>query len=279
MKRRELSKTFLADLKNGGGLLHPILERIMRDHTLMLAIRENYINIYYRGGNILRITWNPSKKSYQAFFDKKYNTTGQVLPLRPPFIKSPSDAATWVQTFPALKEVVDFYFSKHKKPEREFQQLVARENNCSTISNETEYFISDIEFADSDLRARFDILAIRWSASASNRKSGSNCRAALIEMKYGDKALGSIAGLLKHLQDIDSLISSSRYELLLGTMEAQFNQLDELGLLDFKRCSNGTRVKLSANPTSAGLKKVLRRSFVATHLFLVTCENGVFWLQ
>ena len=141
---------------------------------------------------------------------------------------------------------MDLYFSSNSKPEREFQQLVARENNFSTISNQSEYFVSDIEFADSGLGARFDMLAIRWLAS--QRKNGSNCRPALIEMKYADGALGGNAGLVKHLQDIDRLISdSNRYLALLSTMEAQFNQLDELGLLNFKRSSGGTKVKLDVN--------------------------------
>jgi hypothetical protein len=114
-----------------------------------------------------------------------------------------------VAAFPVLKQVMDEYFSVHSKPEREFQQLLARENNHSTISNESEYFIADIEFADSDLRARFDLLGLRWDAS---RRGSGQCRPALFEMKYGDGALGGNAGLLKHLQDIDALVQDkARY--------------------------------------------------------------------
>ena len=36
---------------------------------------------------------------------------------------------------------MDFYFSENSKPEREFQQLIARENNFSTIANQSEYFV------------------------------------------------------------------------------------------------------------------------------------------
>lgn len=163
---------------------------------------------------------------------------------------------------------MDLYFSHRSKPEREFQQLIARENNCSTTSNESEYFISDIEFADSDLGARFDMLAIHWPAK--DRKNGNKCRAALIEMKYGDNALGGAAGLHKHLQDIDKFISGVHYESLLKTMDAQFEQLDSLKLLRFNHCSNNTKVKLDTkakpeaifllanhNPRSPKLKAIL----------------------
>ena len=243
---RELSIDFINDLKNSDGLLHPILERIKLDHTLMLAIRDNTINIYYRGGSLLKVN-RQGNHVYQSFFDHKYNISEKTTPLLPLTIPCQADARIWIDAFPQLKEIMDIYFSAHNKPEREFQQLIARENNYSTISNNSEYFVSDIEFADSDLNARFDMLAIRWLAS--HRTNGANCRAALIEVKYGDNALGGKAGLLKHLLDIDALISGHKYGALLNTMESQFNQLDELDLLNFNRCSNGTKVKLDENVT------------------------------
>jgi hypothetical protein len=49
---KTLSQPFMNDLLKPDGLLNPILERVKHDHTLMLSIRENYINIYYRSGNI-----------------------------------------------------------------------------------------------------------------------------------------------------------------------------------------------------------------------------------
>lgn len=273
---RELSKNFLNELKNTNGLLRLIFERVKQDHTLMLAIRDSYINIYYRGGNLLKIE-EQAKGSYRSSFDTQYNKDQKALPSLPKSIGNQDDAKSWVDAFPHLKEIMDLFFSNNSKPEREFQQLVARENNFSTISNESEYFISDIEFADSSLGARFDMLAIRWLAS--QRKNGSNCRIALIEMKYGDGTLGGKSGLVKHLQDIESLISdSSRYSALLSTMEAQFNQLDELGLLNFNRSIRGTKVKLDVdekpeviiilanhNPRSSKLAEILNNPAIGQY--------------
>ncbi|MFH0958167.1 MAG: hypothetical protein V1897_05630 [Pseudomonadota bacterium] len=268
MKTRQLSEKFYDDLMKDNGLLHPILERVKQDHTLMIAIRGKYINIYYRGGNILKVD-EQGKGSYLSSFDAQYNKYERDIPVLPAAIISQDDAKTWVAAIPHLKELMDLYFSIKSKDEREFQQLVARENNYSSISNESEYFISDIEFADSGLGARFDMLAIRWLAS--KRKNGSNCQAALIEMKYGDDALGGSAGLLKHLQDIDNFVSDeTSYQTSLKTMESQFNQLDQLGLLKFNQCSNDTKVKLDLkdkpevifllanhNPRSTKLRTIL----------------------
>ncbi|MDG6221873.1 MAG: hypothetical protein QCH99_01260 [Candidatus Bathyarchaeota archaeon] len=263
---RILSKTFVNDLLKPEGILHPILTRIKKDQTLMLAIRKNYINIYYRGGNILKITEHP-EGVYQTFFDNQYNKTEKNIPNSPDIIISQDDSQKWVVSFSERKNIMDEYFSAYGKAEREFQQLLARENNYSSISNETEYFIPDIEAADP--LGRFDIMAIRWLAK--DRKYGSKCTTALIEMKYSDSALGGRAGLLKHLKDMDTFISDKeKYRKRLQTMESQFNQLDELELLKFNKGRSNAKVKLNVNdkpevifilanhnPRSSKLKKIL----------------------
>ena len=264
---RKLSAKFMGDLVDSDGVLHPILTRVKKDHTLMLAIRENFINIYYRGGNILKIMEH-NKGSYQASFDDRYNKSGLLIPDSPSEINNQNDSRSWIDSFPSRKNIMDEYFSTYGKAEREFQQLIARENNNSTISNESEYFVSDIEVAEP--YAMFDIMAIRWLAA--QRKDGSNCKAALIEMKYGDSALTGSAGLLKHLKDMEKLITNKDgYSKLLETMESQFTQLDELGLLKFNKGTSNAKVKLNPdeipevifvianhNPRSPKLKTILR---------------------
>ena len=264
---RKLSAKFMGDLVDSDGVLHPILTRVKKDHTLMLAIRENFINIYYRGGNILKIMEH-NKGSYQASFDDRYNKSGLLIPDSPSEINNQNDSRSWIDSFPSRKNIMDEYFSTYGKAEREFQQLIARENNNSTISNESEYFVSDIEVAEP--YARFDIMAIRWLAA--QRKNRSNCKAALIEMKYGDSALTGSAGLLKHLKDMEKLITNKDgYSKLLETMESQFTQLDELGLLKFNKGTSNAKVKLNPdeipevifvianhNPRSPKLKTILR---------------------
>lgn len=279
---RALSEQFMNDLKEPEGILNPILERVKNDQTLMLAIRKDNVNIYYRGGNLLKITQHNSG-GYQAYFDTQYNPALLDNWSLPGFVHKKIETNEWVEAFPYLKQAMDGYFSTHPKAEREFQQLVARENNGSTISNESEYFISDIEVNDSDLGARFDMLAIRWQAS--QRRTGNNCKAAFIEMKYADGALGGEAGILKHLRDMYALISDkSRYELLLQTMESQFNQLDQLELLNFNKGISNAVIKLDPadkpeaifilanhNPRSTKLKTILNDpqvdDYVQTNVF------------
>jgi len=239
---RALSDTFMFDLQDENGKLFPLLTHVRMDDSLMLAIRDNYINIYYRGGNIVRISEQASGY-YTAFFDKNYNKTNLVLPGLPLSINNQTDTTQWVQSFGSLKNVMDGFFTLRRKPEREFQQLIARENNNSSISNESEYFITDIEINQAELGARFDIAGVRWRAN--ERKDGRKCRLALMEMKYADTALGGKSGLIKHLEDINAFFSNRESHIgLCKTIESQFNQLDELGLLHYKHNKSKTGVQL-----------------------------------
>ena len=163
---------------------------------------------------------------------------------------------------------MDEYFSKRPKAEREFQQLVARENTNSTISKSCEYYITDIEVTDPGF-ARFDMSAVRWLTK--DRKNG-RCIPALFEMKYSDGALGGKAGLLKHLKDMEAFIKSEpRYKKLLETLISQFNQLDQIGLLRFNKGVTNAQVQINPNdkpevifilsnhnPRSTKLRRILK---------------------
>jgi len=266
---RTLSKGFKKDLLDG--VLKELLNRVKNDDTLMLAIRNDYINIYYRGGNIIRIT-EKLPAQYDAFFDHKYaKKDGGVYPLPalPPMIQNDDDTKKWLEALSCLKQIMDFYLHQHPKHEREFQQLIVRENNASSLSNASEYFITDIEYADARIGARFDLTAIRWLAD--DRKNARKCNAAFIEMKYGDGALNGSSGMIKHLEDFSELISDKgKYRCCLKMMESQFCQLDELGMLRYQQSSNVTGLALpesekpevifllaNHNPRSTQLKTIL----------------------
>ena len=265
---RTISENFLQNLHEKDGTLHPILEKLHRDHTLQLAIRENYVNIYYRGGNILRIT-EMRKGMYQAEFNQEYDKNGRGLPNAPAVIQNAGDSEVWVATFPQRKDLMDEYFSAKSKSEREFQQLVVRENNNSPVANSSEYFITDIEAANNCLGCRLDMLAVCWPASQRRREN--HCRPAFIEMKYGDQALSNKAGLLKHLQDYRTFFADhSVYQNVIAAMQSQFEQLYMLDLLHVNRIEGHTGIQFDPeckpevifilaahNPRSGKLRKIL----------------------
>lgn len=240
---RVLSQQFLNSLQKG--LLEPILQRVKKDDTLQLAIRENAINIYYRGGNLLKISeYSPF---FLFFFDENYDLSRGHINFEdlslPNQVKDFNQVERWVVSFPRLKEMMDFWLKENPKMEREFQQLVERENNRSCISGASEYFITDIENADRVNSSRFDMTAIRWPASG--RRNGRCCKVAFIEMKYGDDCLDGEAGLIAHLEDMERFLSNNaNYCNIIKEMTSQFYQLDQLGLLKYKHSRNNTRVQL-----------------------------------
>jgi len=246
MSNRKLSKTFVDALKLTNGVLNPILERVKSDHTLDLQIRNGYINIYYRGGNILWVKELPKMNGFEFRFNPKY---GKVYPGIPPAniynfigksINSSTNVSSWLAAIPYLKDIMDTWFGKHPKEEREFQQLIVRDNNYSSVSNATDYFILDIEYdnrkGNSTAKgARFDLLAFQWDSDGTSRKLTAKTRPRLccIEMKYGDGALTGKAGLNVHYDDFCTFakIPANISELKTEALEI-FEQKRELGLIE-----------------------------------------------
>lgn len=56
---RSINKRFINELLQGE--LSYFLSEVKNNITLSLEIRDGYINIYYRGGNLLRITQKKSR--------------------------------------------------------------------------------------------------------------------------------------------------------------------------------------------------------------------------
>jgi hypothetical protein len=221
------------DLKQGGEL-HNFLLAVIGDHTLCLEIRDDYVNIYYRGGNLFRIKAN--RGSYSVTFDPNYSTSNTHRTAIAQIQKQVGSGnfSPWIDNIPLLKSVMDQWFMKHPKSEREYQQLVLRENNFSSVVGDaTDYFITDIEYADSKNHSRFDMIAVKWpSPIKGKRKDNKNLRLALIEVKYGDNALDGAAGLVKHIVDMNRFLSQpSALQDLCDEMSAIFNQKVNLGLI------------------------------------------------
>ena len=224
---RILDKDFVKELLHGN--LKDCLDYVRRDDTLDLEIRENYINIYYRGGNVLEI--NKNSGCYQYDFDVNYLKTNPVI------LKTELDKLRnqndWNNYFPKAKQAMDFFFSKNRKEEREFQQLVVRENNYSSLANGTDYFIIDFEY-DNRKGARFDLIAVEWPSEASKRKVPKNYKPKLviIEMKYGDGAISGTSGMTEHWNKFSKFISTPiALKNFKKEMLCLFKQKRELGLI------------------------------------------------
>lgn len=254
---RGLSSTFMSALQMHTEMgLTRLVETVKGDSTLCLEIRENYINVYYRGGNLIKLSEKNGR--YIAAFDMEYvkeqtfikgveleekyefsmqyvvnqhnfqqYALGWVLAL-PKVWSSSSDIDQWIQGIPWLKHGMDIWLGSHPKNEREFQQLVVRENNFGGSAKGTDYFICDIEY-DNHKGSRFDLIGAHWPSTSSARKNNGDVRLAIIEMKYMDNALNGASGILDH-------INKTKESLALPELKAEmlnvFKQKRQLGLID-----------------------------------------------
>lgn len=188
------------------GVLHPLLELVHHDQTLDMELRGNSINIYYRGGSLFTLKEDPSN-SFSIFFNSKYCNT--ILAKLYPKLSSTPSVDEAIQNLPFYKQAMDFWFSNHPKLEREIQQeIVTENNNHRDISYGTDYYIIDIEYADTENNSRFDMVAIKWPSTSNGRQNGKEATLALIELKYGDGAIGGASGVEKHLQDSEAFLSA-----------------------------------------------------------------------
>ena len=141
----------------------------------------------------------------------------------------------------------EWFLCNAQKISREFQQLVAWENNRSAISNETEYFITDIEHADMKQGARIDMLGLKWPSAY--RKDGLRCTPVFIEMKYGIGAYDGAAGIAKHVGDLNAMLSTlEARDQFNQTIANQFNKLSRLCLVNFNKSKAFDGVQVSGTP-------------------------------
>jgi hypothetical protein len=233
-KIRGLSDVFIRDLKSE--ILSPLLSAVHADATLCLQIRDESINIYYRGGSLLRVS-RDKRGLYIPWFDLRYflnKAPSAVQELCHTTINSKPGARKWVVLFPCLKHAMDLWFGKHPKEEREYQQLVVRENNFGKCGGKTDYIICDIEYAKAS--DRFDMVAVFWPSSGAERKQTDNMAISFIEMKYADSALTGISGLDKHINGMAGFLSNPEpLKAIKGEMMNVFNQMIDLGLIIVKR--------------------------------------------
>ena len=222
MKTRQISEKMLNAFLSGE--LSSLLEAVKKDDTLDLELRGDSVNIYYRGGSIFKI--EEINNSFSISFDINYCIESSTSLSGNP---SPAEA---VANLPFYKQAMDWWFHKHPKYEREFQQVIARENNNQgKISSGTDYYIADIEFADGN--ARFDMVALKWLSNGAVRRDTSRISLALIEVKYGDGALKGTAGIEKHLEDFRAFLSDrEKVSDFCRDMSLVFSQKCRLGLVD-----------------------------------------------
>ena len=191
LRRRALREPLLGALTSD--YLRSFVELVKSDTSLCMELRGDYVNIYYRGGNLVKIALRRTTNTAEATFDKNYFRVRGTTEI-PEAVESLSrrlegreDVRQWLNTLPTLKQAMDRKFGAGPKDEREFQQRILRDNNFGSIARSTDYYICDIEYQNPI--GRFDMIAVHWPSTPADRKKDQERDLAFIEVKHGDNAL------------------------------------------------------------------------------------------
>ena len=167
---RKISITFLQCLK--AGFLSEITEYVRRDHDLNLEIRESYINIYYKGNSLLKLTEGGSLLHYKAEIHKKF-LEGMEISLD----FTESTVPQFAKNIPLIKENISKY--GRRSLELEYEQMIIRANNFERRNN-TEYFIVDRQYTVRE--GRFDLTGFYWARDG--RRRNQEVSVCLMELKF-----------------------------------------------------------------------------------------------
>lgn len=230
---RRLTTTLFNELKEGK--FQSLLEYVKEDDTLDMEFRGNYFTVYYRGGALLIVEETPD-----GTYDWKGISEEYLLKGKDKYVPKHSKVEQFDEYIPEAKHVIDRYICKGPKNhlgEKEIQQLVVRENNYSPNSQDTDYFIVDMEYEEAGGTGRFDLIALRWDSNGAARKKNL-VSLTVIEVKQGYNTVrtsSSSPGLRSHQEDFSKFIEKKRTVGVLKDfckdMVMIFKQKCELGLI------------------------------------------------
>ena len=251
---RKLSDSFMKKLQ---GEWKPLLDYILSDSKLDLQIRDNYINVYYQGGNILKI--NPRSFYFDEFYFYKDCAKKRKTPLQEESksgnVKAKNIIAELVDKRDCLlsplqshqldKSVAAEYFQKAKKIMRDWEKTLNEQLGISHAEKQeqqqialanrknTDYVVLDLEYAvstDSSFKyngsvedkkkPRFDIIAIHKG------------QIIVIELKKGLNALERKSGIVDHIDSYECTIGRDNLGDFLKEMKELLKQKKDLGILD-----------------------------------------------
>ena len=196
---RELSKEFLATLTSG--FLAELTREVKKDSDLDLEIRENYINLYYKGNSLLRLKRSTAGR-YRVELHKKF-LTGLPDMAVPPEIVDESMTKEFVKYIPAIKRNIQQYGAH--SIETEYEQLFIRANNYEKRVN-SEYFVLDRQYVVG--KQRFDLMGFCWRQPRAQYQTVKMC---LVEVKYGLNP--DIAGLNEQLERYYNVVKGRESDL------------------------------------------------------------------
>ena len=261
------------------GKLGGLIEMVKNDDELVLQIREDYFNVYYKGGNMLKVS---SENSFQ--FDYNYfkceislDTQEQRkkrIDKRRSILESLKNTRDYKTFIDEMKKLMDKYWIwLYNEKHRSLHEKDTQHALCISNTESTDYTIIDLEFQVSTRKdciyhyepssiprhpgvdvyeksPRFDIIAVR----------NSDHRLCVIELKNGLDALVGKSGIGDHADSFEGSIGKNPLAELTFTKEME------------KVVSDKKRLKLLSDDFYIDEK--LPIEFIYAYAFNSKDENG-----
>lgn len=181
MGNRGISAKFAAKFEAEGYLA------FYQEHKeeLILGVRNGYVNLYLNCDRISKIDEKQQVPLTGLINDNLFKPKGRR-----------KKAGKEVRI--SLNELKRKYKEIKTQSEGKSDMEAIAQSNLYLHNNRndsSDWFCFDIEYVQSNTNRRFDILAI------TRKKSHSNYRVAVIEVKYGAKAISGKSGVRKHIKD------------------------------------------------------------------------------
>lgn len=243
----------LSELKSGS--LKPLVDLIKSNDDLVLQIRDNYFNVYYKGGNVAKVTSPKSvefdENYFRAHSEKSDEDWDDIKNKRQDAIDL-FKKGLFGKYIDTVKSAMETYWHDILK-DKGVAEKMAQHQICILNNFQADYTVIDLEYqvsTESECKyrgnrrtkkgnlpsPRFDIVAIR----------NSDHRLCIIELKKGTKALKDPSGVQEHAESFANTIGYNKKTKLAFVDEMNnvlLQKRDYLDLLD-----KGITIDMSLEP-------------------------------
>ncbi len=183
------------------------LYKLYAEHKdeLIIGVRNNYLNLYYNCDSIAKIEYKKRIKKIVCEIDKYY-LDGNHYKEKEKEKQYKIEQNEICKQYNVIKQNSNVRATLEKKAQSKLVFL----NNGNKDSN---WFCIDVEYVkqfnnqkekkESDFNGRFDIIALSKDKPH---------RVALIELKYGNSAIGGKSGIFKHVEDFNKFCDKGFFE-------------------------------------------------------------------